>query len=110
MSQPEFAQGYRLAVIFRNKFSRTDRPIVQLQDVLNNLDVKIEVGCESDLIPTAGCASSGDRAHIIPSVVWHNGYTSEKSRFAISATLEGCCGGRGNARTLSVSLRVTTRC
>ena len=94
-SQPEFAQGYRLAHIVRQKLNLSDRPIRELSDVLGQLDVKLESHCDTDLFQTAGCVPEESK-HILSHLFWRTTHLRLRNRGLLSLRhLAGCSGDQG---------------
>ncbi len=87
MSMPEFAQGYQLARLVRQKMSLEEKPIRDLSKTLERLDVKLEDDFDSSLFRVAVCAPSHGRAHIVPSSMDERMRTPTASRFAIASAL-----------------------
>ena len=81
-NQPDFAQGYRLASLVREKLGLEDRPIHDFISVLDDLEVNLEQGCDTAMFRTAAFALPGQRAHIVPSIESSMALTHSASRFA----------------------------
>jgi len=85
-NQADYAQGYQLARLVRDRMNLGKRPIGDLSRILDRLGIGLEEGVDTLMFRVAACATGGGRAHII-SAADDSDRNVARLRFGITSTL-----------------------
>jgi hypothetical protein len=117
MNQPDYEQGHILARIARKELHLGTKPIWQIRDVLDHLDVDLDNGRPTRLFRAAVYARRHSRARIVPSLTEDRMTSERASRFAVASALgrllwasrsggdEPICAAQGDHSMVSQSRR-----